>query len=83
MTRITTPPIPALIPENAPFSAEQRTWLNGFFAGLLSLDSGVNPLSTEETTALLNDVMGVPGAPGAPAARGPLDDGDDGHGARS
>ncbi len=25
-----------LIPENAPFSAEQRAWLNGFFAGLLS-----------------------------------------------
>jgi sulfite reductase (NADPH) flavoprotein alpha-component len=75
MTQATTPPIPALIPENAPFSAEQRTWLNGFFAGLLSLDGGVNPLSAAETTALMNDVMG---SPGAPAARGPLDDGDDG-----
>ena len=30
-------PVP-LIPENAPFSADQRAWLNGFFAGLLSLD---------------------------------------------
>ena len=28
-----------MIPENAPFSAEQRAWLNGFFAGLLSSDS--------------------------------------------
>lgn len=28
-----SPPIP-LIPENAPFSPEQRAWLNGFFAGL-------------------------------------------------
>jgi sulfite reductase (NADPH) flavoprotein alpha-component len=28
-----TPPIP-LIPENAPFSAPQRAWLNGFLAGL-------------------------------------------------
>jgi sulfite reductase (NADPH) flavoprotein alpha-component len=28
-----------LIPEGAPFSLEQRAWLNGFFAGLLSLDA--------------------------------------------
>lgn len=28
----------ALIPETAPFSAEQRAWLNGFFAGLMGLD---------------------------------------------
>ena len=27
-----------VLPENAPFSPEQRSWLNGFFAGLLSLD---------------------------------------------
>jgi sulfite reductase (NADPH) flavoprotein alpha-component len=27
-----------LIPENAPFSTEQRSWLNGFFAGLLSVE---------------------------------------------
>ena len=25
-----------LIPESAPFSAEQRAWLNGFFAGMFS-----------------------------------------------
>jgi sulfite reductase (NADPH) flavoprotein alpha-component len=29
----------AMIPESAPFSLEQRAWLNGFFAGLLSLDA--------------------------------------------
>ena len=28
-----------VIPDGAPFSVEQRAWLNGFFAGLLSLDS--------------------------------------------
>jgi len=28
-----------VIPETAPFSNDQRAWLNGFFAGLLSLDS--------------------------------------------
>lgn len=27
-----------LIPDNAPFTPEQRAWLNGFFAGVLSLD---------------------------------------------
>ncbi|MBC8048570.1 MAG: sulfite reductase subunit alpha, partial [Chitinophagales bacterium] len=28
-----------LIPETAPFSKEQRSWLNGFFAGLLSFET--------------------------------------------
>jgi sulfite reductase (NADPH) flavoprotein alpha-component len=28
-----------VIPDGAPFSLEQRSWLNGFFAGLLSLDT--------------------------------------------
>jgi sulfite reductase (NADPH) flavoprotein alpha-component len=28
-----------MIPESAPFSLEQRAWLNGFFSGLLSLDA--------------------------------------------
>ena len=35
-------PAPAsvpVIPDGAPFSMEQRAWLNGFFAGLLSLDA--------------------------------------------
>jgi len=72
MTHTTPPPIPNLIPETAPFSPEQRTWLNGFFAGLLSLDGGVNPLTATEAAALLQ------GAASAPAARGPLEDGDDG-----
>src|SRR5436309_2586807 len=32
-------PSPAIfLPENAPFSPEQRSWLNGFFAGLIALD---------------------------------------------
>ena len=74
MTQTTPPPIPTLIPESAPFSAEQRTWLNGFFAGLLSMDGGVIPLSAAETAALMNDVAGS-----AATAPGPLDDGDDGN----
>ena len=31
-------PIPSLIPENAPFSEDQRAWLNGFFAAYLGID---------------------------------------------
>ena len=31
-------PIPQIIPENAPFSTEQRAWLNGFFAAYLGVD---------------------------------------------
>jgi sulfite reductase (NADPH) flavoprotein alpha-component len=46
-------PIPSILPETAPFSPEQRTWLNGFFAGLLSLDGGATPLSSEDAAALL------------------------------
>ncbi|MCI0466374.1 MAG: sulfite reductase subunit alpha [Beijerinckiaceae bacterium] len=40
------PPLVPMIPENAPFTEEQRAWLNGFFAGLLSAEpqsGGVYP----------------------------------------
>src|SRR3954465_12688512 len=47
------PPFPSLIPERAPFTAEQRVWLDGLFAGLLSLEHGVTPLSPEQAAALL------------------------------
>ena len=54
MTQGLPPPIPSLIPETAPFSEEQRLWLNGFFAGLVSLDGfGVTPLSGEQAAALI------------------------------
>ena len=55
MTQNLPPPIPSLVPETAPFSDEQRAWLNGFFAGLISLDgSGITPLSNEQAAALLS-----------------------------
>ena len=73
MSLPTRPPIANLIAENAPFTPEQREWLNGFFAGLLSLDGGVTPLSAEEAAALMPRALAAP-----PAAKGPLDDGDDG-----
>ena len=46
-------PLPSLIPETAPFRAEQRVWINGLFAGLLALEPGVTPLSPEQAAALL------------------------------
>ena len=58
-------PLPALVPETAPFSAEQRVWLNGLFAALLSLERGVTPLSPEQAAALLPGGFDL----GAPAAR--------------
>ena len=38
MNQITPPPRIEIIPSSAPFSEAQRSWLNGFFAGLLSTD---------------------------------------------
>ena len=55
------PPIPSFIPETAPFSAGQRMWLNGLFAGLISLEEGgITPLSSERAAALLPDLLGKP-----------------------
>lgn len=54
MNQITPPPTLSLIPESAPFSTDQRAWLNGLFAGLISLDgTSVTPLSPEQGAALL------------------------------
>jgi sulfite reductase (NADPH) flavoprotein alpha-component len=71
MSEAPRPPFPLLIPETAPFTAEQRVWLNGFFAGLVSLDAaGITPLSPEQNAALL--------AGGAAPAPGQADDDDGG-----
>jgi sulfite reductase (NADPH) flavoprotein alpha-component len=64
MTMQSPSPGTPLIPENAPFSADQRAWLNGFFAGVLSLDAGAKPATAADI-----------GAAGANIAAG---DGDDG-----
>jgi sulfite reductase (NADPH) flavoprotein alpha-component len=59
MTIHSATPVPVeILPENAPFSAEQRSWLNGFFAGLLS--PGNNPSSV--TTLDANDAARIAGA---------------------
>src|SRR5215204_1945905 len=54
MSRPMAPPFPQLIPDSAPFTPEQRTWLNGFVAGLVSLDGGaITPLSPDQSAALM------------------------------
>ncbi|HEY4774552.1 MAG TPA: sulfite reductase subunit alpha [Xanthobacteraceae bacterium] len=70
MTQILPPPHVELVPETAPFSPEQRAWLNGFFAGLVSLDGAVTALSAAQSEALMASMPAV--------AKAPLDDGDDG-----
>ncbi len=62
MNQMTPPPKIEIIPSSAPFSDAQRSWLNGFLAGLLSTD-GPMPLSAEQGAAVLH---------------GPAGDGDDG-----
>src|SRR6201992_765631 len=51
MNQMTPPPKLEVIPASAPFSEAQRSWLNGFFAGLLS--DGPTALSAEQGAAVL------------------------------
>jgi sulfite reductase (NADPH) flavoprotein alpha-component len=44
------PKVPS-IPENAPFSATQRLWLNGYLAGLFAQDAAENIAGGSETSA--------------------------------
>src|ERR1700752_3971868 len=52
MNQITPPQKIEIIPSSAPFSDAQRSWLNGFFAGLLTTDGAV-ALSAEQGAALM------------------------------
>ncbi len=67
------PFVAPLLPDNAPFNDEQRAWLNGFLAAVLS--PGASPAQAL-TAADLQALFAVPQIPGAPAD--PLADGDDG-----
>jgi sulfite reductase (NADPH) flavoprotein alpha-component len=66
MTQNVPSPIPSLVPDTAPFSEDQRAWLNGFFAGLIALDgTSVTPLPGDQAAALMS---------GAAATRNAEDD---------
>src|SRR3977135_576855 len=56
MNQITPPPKIEIIPSSAPFSEAQRSWLNGFFAGLLN--EGATPLSAGQGAAVLQGAGG-------------------------
>jgi sulfite reductase (NADPH) flavoprotein alpha-component len=56
MNQITPPSKSEIIPSNAPFSEAQRSWLNGFFAGLLN--EGATPLSAEQGAAVMQGAAG-------------------------
>ncbi len=50
-------PIPSFIPESAPFTPEQRTWLNGLLAGLFGLEESITPLSSADVAKLLPGLL--------------------------
>ena len=52
MNQITPPPRLEIIPATAPFTAGQRSWLNGFLVGMLWLD-GSTPLAPAQNGAVL------------------------------
>jgi sulfite reductase (NADPH) flavoprotein alpha-component len=57
------PPLPSFIPESAPFTPEQRLWLNGLFAGVFGLDQSVTPLSPAQAAQLLPGLLEASPAP--------------------
>jgi len=59
MNQMTPPPKIEIIPSSAPFSEAQRSWLNGFFAGLLT--EGPTPLSVEQGAAAMQGPAGDDG----------------------
>jgi sulfite reductase (NADPH) flavoprotein alpha-component len=67
MTHNPPPPKIALLPESAPFTPEQRAWLDGFFIATLGLaDVGVTALGPQDSAALMADVVAADEDDGAP-----------------
>ena len=60
MTQNASPPMLNLVPDSAPFSEDQRAWLNGFLAGFISLDGATNAC----TVHLTGEHYGAGGAAG-------------------
>lgn len=53
-----------VLPESAPFRAEQRAWLNGFIAGVLSFDPGATrPPDSGPVAAPAPDAPAAPDTP--------------------
>jgi sulfite reductase (NADPH) flavoprotein alpha-component len=60
MTMTPRQPVPSFLPENAPFSPQQRAWLDGLFAGVFGLEGGVTPLSKADVAKLLPGLIDAP-----------------------
>lgn len=60
MNQVVPLPAPTIVPESAPFSPEQRAWLNGFFAGFVSPDEDAIALSPSASAAFMNSAKGTP-----------------------
>jgi sulfite reductase (NADPH) flavoprotein alpha-component len=54
------PPIPSFLPESAPFTPQQRAWLDGLFAGVFGLEGDVTPLSKQDVAKLLPGLIDAP-----------------------
>jgi sulfite reductase (NADPH) flavoprotein alpha-component len=63
LTPIVPPPMQELIPETAPFTREQRLWLNGFFAGLLSAEVDLGAAGLNGTASAAAPAAPDDGAP--------------------
>jgi sulfite reductase (NADPH) flavoprotein alpha-component len=50
-----------LLPENAPFTEEQRAWLNGFFAGLIGLQAGAQTNQSGQINSALAGLNALQG----------------------
>ncbi len=49
----------SLIPDSAPFSEEQRAWLNGFFSGLMGIRSDLSPGAALEAAGIATEQIVV------------------------
>ena len=66
MTHNPPPPKIALLPESAPFTPEQRAWLDGFFIAALGLaDNGVTALGPQDSAAVMADIAAADADDGA------------------
>ncbi len=50
----------SLIPDSAPFSEEQRAWLNGFFSGLMGIRPDMSPGDALQAAGIASEQIVVP-----------------------
>ncbi|GAA5507165.1 sulfite reductase subunit alpha [Novipirellula caenicola] len=53
----------SLIPDSAPFSQEQRAWLNGFFAGMMGIQSNTQQSEALAAMGFSSETIATPDAP--------------------